>query len=188
MATCLGILAGAPRQPLDVSTLSDQQCGVAKISNKSKRFRTKEQIVRDLVKVLNMDLHYGTKFAVVSEVFWVWSEFEGKHKGCRYWSEAARRSVHDMKNLVHEHVVPRKEMLAKFDLDRFPKKTTEEEVRSLLDRYCIGCVVTRGEDVALNLAGLRSRMPTGWDGENPWARYDHIGIKFVCVEDGSRTE
>jgi hypothetical protein len=150
---------------------------MAKISKKSRRFRTKDDIVQDLVKVLNMDLTYGTKYAVVSEVFWVWSEFDGKHNGCRLWSVAARKSGRDVKNLIHEHVVPRKTMLGKFDLSQFPEKTVSEmDVRSLLDRFCIGCVITREEDARLKSRGLNSTMPEGWDQVNVWARYDLAGI------------
>lgn len=156
---------------------------MARISEKSRRFRTKEQIVGDMVKVLNMDLTYGTKFAVLSEAFWVWSEFEGKHNGCRFWSAAALDSKHDVKNLVHEHVVPRKEILSKFDLRPVPRKVaTERSVRSIFSRLCIWCIVTKEEDKRLNSLGLKSRMPDGWGkrgNTDIWARYRKAKIKWV---------
>ena len=124
-----------------------------------------------------MDLTYGTKFAVISEIFWVWSEFDGKHRGCRFWSVEARKSERDVKNLIHEHVVPRKAMLSHFDLSQVPKKPVSEmEVRSVLDRFCIGCVITKEEDARLNSQRLNSAMPDEWDHVDIWARYDLAGI------------
>jgi len=40
-------------------------------------------------------------------------------------------------------------------------------------------VVTRGEDKALNNAGLRSTMPRGWSGKDPWERYTNIVCNIV---------
>jgi len=44
---------------------------------------------------------------------------------------------------------------------------------------CIGAVVTRAEDQRLNSLGLRSRMPAGWDGMDPFARYRVAGIELL---------
>lgn len=55
---------------------------------------------------------------------------------------------------------------------------TEEDVRHVLD-LCVGVVVTVEEDRALNAAGMRSRMPEGWDRRDVFARYRAVGIEVV---------
>ena len=147
---------------------------MARISPKNVRFRSKDIICRDLAHILSdPNLHDGTKLAVVDQIFWVWTEFEGKHKGCEFWSEAAINSKLVGKGLIHEHIVPRKivrELLLDFD------SPTPDAIRSLLDRFCIGVVVTQEEDERLNSLGLRSKMPEDWDGSDPWARHKAAGI------------
>lgn len=61
---------------------------------------------------------------------------------------------------------------------------TEADVRGVLD-LCIGVVVTVEEDRALNAAGLRSRMPEGWDGRDVLARYRAVGIEVVDTLSGT---
>lgn len=158
---------------------------MARISKKNERFRTKDQICNDLAKMLRADLCYGTKWAVVAEVIWVWSEFDGKYKGCPYWSESAIKLEEDLrkthtamsavypKRFVHEHIAPRTLITKRlFSMD----EPTAERIKEFLDAFCIGVVVTKDEDGKLNELGLRSSMPKDWDGKDPWARYRTAGI------------
>lgn len=145
---------------------------MAKISVKNPRFRSKETICKDLSCVLSADLSYGTKFAVVSEITWVWSEFDGKHQGCEYWSEKALASGLPNNQLVHEHIVPKKILID--SIMNYVEKSPEA-IYKYLDRFCIGAVVTKEEDNLLSENGLKSSMPDPWDGD-PWARYKHVGI------------
>ena len=150
---------------------------MARISPKNIRYRTKEIICRDVSFILRCnELHPGTKLAVVDQVFWVWSEFDGKHAGCRYWSKEAIDSGLKNKGLVHEHLVPRKivrEMLLNLT------DPTPEAIQSIFERYCIGVVVTQKEDARLNELGLRSKMPSDWDNKNIFARYESAGIDVI---------
>src|ERR1035437_8238166 len=142
---------------------------MARISSKKIRFRSKEVICQDVSHILRCsELHIGTKLAVVDQIFWVWSEFDGKHAGCKYWSKAAIESGLKNKGLVHEHLIPRKvvrEMLLNLD-HPFP-----EAVNDILERLCIGVVVTKAEDKRLKDLGLNSKMPAYWDQQDLWARY-----------------
>lgn len=150
-----------------------------RIYEKNPGFRTKEIICRDLSIVLsNSELSYAAKFAVVSEVTWVWSEFHGKHRGCPYWSKKALEGDRNPKKLIHEHAIPKK-MLIGWLMNM--KSPSPEDINSLLSKYCIGVVVTKPEDQALNAAGLRSEMPDDWNKKNPWARYEAVGIVPVNV-------
>lgn len=148
---------------------------MARISTKNIRFRPKDVICRDVSHVLrSSDLHIGTKLAVIDQIFWVWSEFDGKYAGCKYWSKAATESGLKNKGLVHEHLIPRKivrEMLLKLD------NPSPEAVYDILDRYCVGVVVTKAEDTRLNQLGFNSEMPINWDHQNLWARYEAAGIE-----------
>lgn len=147
---------------------------MARISEKNRRFRSKKTICDDLEKILDSELSYGTKFAVVSEITWVWSEFNGKHQGCQFWSKEALQSGFPNKHLVHEHLVP-KRVLVDAIIDEIEK--TPDSIYDYLERFCIGVVVTKDEDARLNAAGLRSKMPENWDTKDPWARYNAVGIK-----------
>lgn len=157
---------------------------MARITEKNPSYRTKEEICRDVAFVLNCkELHYGTRRAVVDHAVWVWSEFEGKYDGCKYWSEAARAFLRSdgKTNLIHEHLVPRG-LIRKtlFDL----KPATPEAVRHVMETWCIGVVVTAEEDQRLNALKLRSKMPPDWDQKDSWARYTMAGITIAKADVG----
>lgn len=89
--------------------------------------------------------------------------------------------------LVHEHAVPRA-VLSRlvFDLS----DPSPLEVSRVLSNLSRAALLTPSEDARLNDAGLRSAMPAGWDGRDPWARYRYAGIELfdadgVCVCPGS---
>jgi hypothetical protein len=144
-----------------------------KIPNKNPRFRTKSELCSDIAFVLNSGLHYGTKYAVLSEATWVWTEFEGKYKGCEHWSEAAWEIQGQQNMLVHEHIIPKSIVIQRL---LALSTATTDSVNQLLTSYCKGAVITRDEDARLNSHGLRSKMPTGWDEKDVWARYTYAGI------------
>lgn len=149
---------------------------MARISEKNNRYRSKETICKDLAYVLSSEVSYGTKYAVVHEITWIWSEFNGKHQGCKYWSEKAINSGLTNKELIHEHIVPRKVMISALMNMENP---TPDKIFNYLKKYCIGVVVTKEEDIRLNKAGLRSKMPNSWNEDDPWERYNLVGIKVI---------
>ena len=145
---------------------------MARLPESNRRFRTKEVLCRDVASVLNSDLHYGTKCVVLDNAMSVWSEFEGKYGGCRFWSaEAARQSQSD--KLIHDHAVPKKVLM---ELLFRVSRPTPECIQQYFEAYCFGAVITKAEDDTLNRLGLRSKMPTNWDGKDPWARYNAANI------------
>ncbi len=146
-----------------------------RISETNPRFRSKAQICADVATILETSLHYGTKFAVLAEITWVWSEFDGKYSGCQYWSPAAWKLRNSGAKLVHEHLVPKSVII-----DRLMslKKPSRSSVKKILETLCIGVVVTTDEDRSLNALGLRSKMPDDWDGKNPRARYEMAGLEI----------
>lgn len=144
-----------------------------RISNDNPRHRTKDEICEDIAFVLNSRLRYGTQFAVLSEAMWVWTEFDGKYKGCEHWSVEVWKIQDQQKMLVHEHMVPKSLVIKRLKELENP---TKESVKELLDFYCKAAVVTRDEDRRLNEEGLRSNMPIGWDEKDVLARYALVGI------------
>jgi hypothetical protein len=151
---------------------------VARISPKNVRYRSKEEICRDVAFVLNCpELHVGTKHAVVDQVLWVWSEFDGKHSGCKYWSKKAVASRSRREGLIHEHLVPRKIVREKL----FALRTkTPQSIRRTLTTWCVGVVVTEAEDARLKDLGLNSSMPKNWNKRDRWARYTEARIAIAA--------
>ena len=152
---------------------------MARISEKSPLYRPKTVICEDIAHVLNdRRLHHCAKFAVIDQAIWIWSEFDGKYKGCRLWSEEAL--LGDPRNgpLVHEHPVPRKEIRDRlFGLN----PASPQSVRDVMEKYCLGVVITKREDLELVKAGLNSSMPKRWRGSDVFARYRKVGIRVRQV-------
>ena len=152
---------------------------MGRISENNPRYRTKDEMVRDVAIALNSGLSYGAKYAVLANVAWAWTEFDGKYKGCQRWTKKARQEF-DTKNLRHEHAVPKRvviDMLLKL------VNPNENEVRRICDHFLLGVVVTIEEDRILN-EHFRKVMPNEFaagsspDFENPWLRYLRCNIEF----------
>ncbi len=143
--------------------------------NKS-RDRTKPEICKDVAHILSAELKWGTKYAVLDDVLWTWSEFDGKYDGCRYWSPAALRFKNYEKKLIHEHAVPKSEII-KIIIKR--QHRSAAAVNRILSKYCVGVAITRDEDKKLNNLGLRVKMPDGWDKQDIRARHRAADIGWV---------
>jgi len=142
-------------------------------------FRTKDDICCDLAFVLNSSLHLGTKLSVIHSILWCWTEINGKYVGCKFWSRKAiaqHKELGTVKDLRHEHIVPRSIINKKLlEMDA----PTADIIFDLLEAYCIAIVVTLDEDKCLNKLGLRSKMPDDWDEIDPWARHKKARIEVV---------
>ena len=156
---------------------------MARIAEKNPRFRTKEVISRDIATILSLDLHHGTTHAILAEVMWVWSEFDGKYSGCRFWSIAARQ-CQGIKDLRHEHIVPKRYIIQSLKALMDP---TPEDVYSIMSTYCIGAIVTKTEDTRLTDAGFKSCMPSSWDCKDVWIRYRLAGIEMEEIAEQAAT-
>jgi hypothetical protein len=162
---------------------------MGRVSEKNLRYRSKAEIVRDLTFVLNAPLTIGTKWAVIRDIAWVWTEFHGKYRGCPHWTKMARmqRHLHRNEGLRHEHAVPKSVVIKMlFDLHA----PTEEQVREICERFLIGVVVTREENDVLNMEFGRC-MPSEFfdraspDYLDPWLRYTKYNIEVVSCEPGT---
>lgn len=168
---------------------------MARIAEKNLRFREKSEMIADLSKILQMDIHYGTKYAVLDEIAWVWTEFYGKYIGCPYWSEEALKKFEDEeitkvdvcnKVFRHEHSVPRKVIL-KHLLNI--NEVNEEYIHKIFENTLVGVVLTKDEDAELS-NNLKDKMPNylaskeldKYDEVDKWARYKEKGILIYKVE------
>ena len=82
--------------------------------------------------------------------------------------------------LIVDHAVPLAVMIRRlFELD---SDLSRKGIRKHLERwYCLG-LLTDAEDVRLNRIGLRSRMPSNWDGDDLTARYREAEIAAAAVQ------
>lgn len=165
---------------------------MARISPKNPRFREKEELVRDASQVLKSNFHYGTKYAVLHEVTWVWTEFDGKYAGCPYWSEKALEIYKDRKSIPgfacdkwfrHDHAVPRKIVLG--HVLSPDVRNDEDYLRDIFEKALVGVILTKEEDgtvlkdsMPLSLANKSLEDFTAID---KWARYKAENIKVFRV-------
>jgi len=85
-------------------------------------------------------------------------------------------SAADPSECIVEHAVPQMEIVNK--LIEMENPLTQQKIIKLLERLFTVALVTKEEHIKLNSSGLRSTMPTGWDGIDPFARYATLGIKI----------
>ena len=130
----------------------------------------KEEIAKDLEVILDAKISPKMKARVCNLVTWAWAELPGKKSKANYWS---RRALEDQSKLgiklVFEHVVPRKIVIERL---LGLESATKEEITKVLNKFCFGCVITKDEDIRLNRAGWREKMPPDWEkNDDVWARY-----------------
>lgn len=140
------------------------------------RKRNRDTLIADAAHSLNSLLSVGSKYALLDDICWKWSEFDGKIDGCRWWTAAALRAKGNRSLLRHEHGVPRRVII---ELLLNLSAPSQRLVRGVLEELCVGAVVTTAEDRLLRDAGLGRRMPTDWDGRDAWARYRVAGIDVI---------
>ena len=60
------------------------------------RRRTRDQLVADALITLRSPLTYGSKYALLDNICWSWSELAGTYHGCRWWSREAHAGTHPL--------------------------------------------------------------------------------------------
>jgi len=79
-------------------------------------------------------------------------------------------------SLVYDHAVPFR-YLQEEPLALCAPCT--DSVGNILNRHGVVVLITEQEDRLLRKAGYGSRMPEGWDGLDPFARHEAVGIELV---------
>lgn len=136
------------------------------------KMKNTEKHLRMMIKVIG-DAHdhiqMGTPNRVWSTYFrYALNELE---KGSVFLSRSI--SLDPKQKSIHEHTVPFKIVRDKLlDLN----DVTIESVSETLDKFHIVSRISIEEDQKLKNANLNTKMPEGWDGINPFARYEAVGI------------
>ncbi len=98
-----------------------------------------------------------------------------KYKAAKYQSTKAKGVKPGRGNLVNDHSIPFKylqnELLSLKESDMSTKN-----VLSILEKYCVHCVLIKEEDSLLKSMGLSSKMPDD-DVSNELSRYQLAGIE-----------
>lgn len=134
---------------------------------------------------------------LVDRLLWAATEYDdtekwNKYFGVPFWSHGAINKVVENinlgkkpdKELVHEHSVPKCILGEKLDEMYANKQISEEQIFSLIDKFCHAVVVTKEEDAMLNKAGFRSKMPSSFgfhDDDDMFCRYHLAGIKISTL-------
>lgn len=137
----------------------------------------------DLMRRFAQDARYRprARWLLKEAVFWIWELPQLKeprlgkyslhlpwspkaYERLAGWSPGAKRPPTD--GLRFEHLIPRG-ILAEALLTETPT-----DLAGFLDRHFRAAVITVDDDRQLNKAGVRARMPPGWNlGDDPWDRY-----------------
>jgi len=130
----------------------------------------------------------------IGQVSWKWSELSGKYVGCPFWSTEALRVVvglderwpgrtpkrvcervskgYFLESIQHESVFPRLEWVARLhSLVGTEAVPSEAELEALLDRFSVGCVLTRAQ-----VDELATRASNA---DNPWLRLQGTSIRLL---------
>ena len=131
----------------------------------------------------NRDIEFGAKEGLNKFLSNLYIRYNGKNTDFR--STAAVMLIRMGKSggrLVFEHMIPKK--LYQNRILGSAKRNdlmTENEIFDLLEKYWWTATVTSAEHDLLCAAGLRSKMPEDWDGENIFCRYRKVGISIAGI-------
>jgi hypothetical protein len=92
-------------------------------------------------------------------------------KGSMLVSEAVKENPNQ--RFIREHTVPFRILRDKL---MGIKNVDFESVSNILNQFHVVTKITYEEDQKLKENGLNLEMPKDWDGENPFARYESVGI------------
>lgn len=93
-----------------------------------------------------------------------------------YCSKAAKQAVGE--KIIRDHVVPHIIIMNKL---LSLKEVTKDNILHIIKKYHVMCKITGDEDRRLTEAGLRSKMPDGWNEieGDVFARYYSVGIEVI---------
>ena len=114
----------------------------------------------------------------------VWSIAKAKSNGDHPASEEANtipKKDWSGKTVTVDHAIPVKVL---FDL--FWRAETPGDMEKVTDAYWVA-VITKDENDRLNAAGLKQRMPKGWQlGDDPRARWNEVNIDVPDAQASSQ--
>lgn len=161
---------------------------MGRISPKNEIFMNKSTMISSILTLykshIDNSLPLANLLIILNHIMWAWTEYNGKYKGCTWWSEKAYEQFLDTssyKGLRHDHIVPRKELKEEI-IKIVEEKCTFEELYEFLNTYLIGCVITHDEDKVINSIGLRDTLGSELTTDNKWNRYKQANIKVKTID------
>jgi len=136
-----------------------------------------DRLASDLKIVLSSEMTIEGKLSFIQSTLWRCSERHGKYT-TPFRSAEVERATREGREveLRHDHAVPRKILTPRL---MEMSQCSVSELCDCLREFCVGVTITRDEDRKLTRAGLRAKMPAGWEWGNWRARYDAAGIEIV---------
>lgn len=149
----------------------------------------KKMLIDDMIKILSdTKISDYSKEHILDMYCWVLTERKkpfdannpktknAKFKGCEYWSEKALDNINNTNELRHEHVVPRS--VLRDYINKWRKQETQTIDSDKINKYFIGCVVTKDEAKWLD-EKFKDKMPNdltfdGIEDDNLWSRYKEV--------------
>lgn len=147
-------------------------------------------MIKSITKVYYLytdsELPLANVHILLDHFLWAWTEFEGKYKGCNWWSEKAyeeyiKRKENKTKGFIHDHVVPR-DVIRKEILKMLGNNSSYEQLFDFFNMHLIGCVITKEEDNRLRKLGLKDVLGCNLDTHTAWNRYEIAKISRKKVE------
>ena len=168
----------------------------------------KRKMISDIITICQLSeckLSKEGKHAILKDFSWRYAEMRDlndfnnvaqgeeqpnkktKKLGNKYWSEKAleqyKKGCCD-KNLCFDHIVPKRIFIELFIKggEEVLKDKNESDIRNILDKILVGCVITNDENDDLQKNGLRQKMPMNIDEnldnicQHRWGRYLDRGI------------
>lgn len=127
------------------------------------------------VKSLGMPTSSYTK-ALREPIYFLWEKRNGsKIKIAKYRSKASLGLKYGKGELVYDHVIPFRYLQEKLLALESVTAPRLVEILSQLE----AAIITKEENALLNAQGLSQAMPADWDGVDPLARYQAVGIELI---------
>lgn len=115
--------------------------------------------------------------ALREPIFFLWESYgKKKYQAARYCSVGYLEVAAGPNAHVYDHAIPFKiiqELLLSI------AAPDADNVRNILEKKLVSCMLTRSEDKLLTSLGLRSKMPANSDESDYMARYESAGLKII---------
>ena len=109
-------------------------------------------------------------------------KFTKKNRAAFITNDALNQlSNNDQSNLIIEHIVCKNIYFNEIKTLLSNNELTEDKVFEILYNYYFTAIVTKKEDIALDTAGLRTKMVVSgeWNRKDLFTRYNSTGIELI---------
>jgi hypothetical protein len=144
--------------------------------DENKRLKLISEAIRYCQRVRKMGMPpSGYTKALREPIYYLWEcrNESSKSHNAAYRSKQSKGLAHGSGLLVRDHAVPFKHLQDRL-LSLSP--VTTPELRSLLDKLCVGVLVTKDEHSRLHAAHITRQLAENWFDKDIFGRYGAAGI------------